>query len=241
MSLTSHSNATPALPLTALTIWADESCLNNQAVGTPRLGACAGIVIDLNGHQFSYAQAEADTTNNRMALLSAILPLRHVPATVPVTFYSDSQYLVNGITEWIHTWKAKGWRTSKGPVENQALWEELYHLVHELQRAIVFLWVKGHANVAENVLADQKAVEAARTQRSYNELDRPEFQLLFGTPEEATPVPPQNPGATQTLSPSAALEEILHLASPETRGDPDQRLRRIHEIARLSTLTGKTA
>ena len=113
-------------------IYADESCLGNQLQDTPRPGGAAGLVESFDTrrgwHRRDYARFEADTTNNRMALLSAIAGLSALRRACDVVFVSDSRYLIEGMKEWIHGWVRRGWRRKTGPVENLDRWRELVEL-----------------------------------------------------------------------------------------------------------------
>ncbi|MBT2305418.1 ribonuclease HI [Variovorax paradoxus] len=108
---------------------------------------------------------ELNTTNNRMELKAVIEGLRALKRPCKVVLYLDSQYVRMGITEWIRGWKAKGWRTStKQPVKNVELWQELDKLVAEGGHQIEWRWVKGHSGDAGNERADMlanKGVERA--------------------------------------------------------------------------------
>ncbi|MBT2325079.1 ribonuclease HI [Variovorax paradoxus] len=108
---------------------------------------------------------ELNTTNNRMELKAVIEGLRALKRPCKVVLYLDSQYVRMGITEWIRGWKAKGWRTStKQPVKNVELWQELDKLVAEGGHQIEWRWVKGHSGDVGNERADMlanKGVERA--------------------------------------------------------------------------------
>jgi ribonuclease HI len=108
---------------------------------------------------------ELNTTNNRMELQAVIEGLRALKRPCKVVLYLDSQYVRMGITEWIRGWKAKGWRTStKQPVKNVELWQELDKLVAEGGHQIEWRWVKGHSGDVGNERADMlanKGVERA--------------------------------------------------------------------------------
>jgi ribonuclease HI len=102
---------------------------------------------------------EAHTTNNRMELTAAARALQSLTRPCDVVVHTDSQYVVKGITEWIHGWRRKGWKNSQGkPVENRDLWEELFAATQP--HTIKWLWVKGHAGHAENERVDALAVAA---------------------------------------------------------------------------------
>jgi ribonuclease HI len=95
------------------------------------------------------------TTNNRMELMAVIQALTALKRPCEVNLYLDSEYVRKGITEWIHGWKAKGWRTaSKQPVKNVELWQQLDVLVHQTGHRISWHWVKGHAGDIGNERAD---------------------------------------------------------------------------------------
>ncbi len=99
---------------------------------------------------------EADTTNNRMELQAAIEGLAILKRASVVRLTTDSQYVRQGITQWIHGWKRNGWKTSsKQPVKNADLWQRLDDLVNE--HKVDWRWVKGHSGHRENEIADQLA------------------------------------------------------------------------------------
>jgi len=99
---------------------------------------------------------EQDTTNNRMELMAVIKGLEALNRASSVTVTTDSKYVKNGITEWIHNWKRNGWKTAaKKPVKNEDLWRELDDMVAKHQ--VTWQWVKGHAGHEENERADELA------------------------------------------------------------------------------------
>ena len=157
------------LPLVA--IYADESCLGNGREGD-NPGGAAGVIEHWNGAterltRWDYWISEPSTTNNRMALRSAIEALRVIGrkgGRFRVLFTSDSQYLVKGMTEWVHGWMARGWRRKLGEIENLALWQELVSASEP--HAVQWQWVKGHAGHPQNEYANDLAVTAAREQTS---------------------------------------------------------------------------
>lgn len=115
-----------------------------------------GKAIERNGGQ-------TDTTNNRMELTGVIEGLTALTRPSTVELYSDSQYVLKGLNEWMAGWKRKGWKTaSKQPVKNMDLWKQLDVLSKE--HTIHFHWVKGHAGHAENERVDDLAVEARDAQ-----------------------------------------------------------------------------
>jgi ribonuclease HI len=104
---------------------------------------------------------EAHTTNNRMELLAAISALEALKKPCSVDLHTDSQYLRQGITSWIHSWKKNGWRTAdKKPVKNMDLWQRLEAALHTHE--IRWHWVKGHSGNDENERADRLAVEGMK-------------------------------------------------------------------------------
>ena len=158
-------------------VHADESCLGNQFQGRANPGGAAGLVEiwkDERWHRRDYWLAEKDTTNNRMALRSAIEPLRLLTRECRVEFVSDSQYLVKGMNEWIGGWKARGWKRKKGPIENLGLWKALDRVASRHQ--VTWRWVRGHAGHPKNEYANDLAIRAAETQRASGGLVESGFQ-----------------------------------------------------------------
>ena len=99
---------------------------------------------------------EADTTNNRMELMAAISALEALSRLSDITIVTDSAYVKNGITEWMVSWKKKGWRTSSGSaVKNEDLWRRLD--AAQAQHRVKWVWIKGHAGHVENERADELA------------------------------------------------------------------------------------
>ena len=99
---------------------------------------------------------EADTTNNRMELLAAISALEALGRATEITVVTDSAYVKNGVSQWIHGWKRNGWKTSDGkPVKNVDLWQRLE--VAADRHTVIWKWIKGHAGHAENERADELA------------------------------------------------------------------------------------
>jgi ribonuclease HI len=135
----------------------DGACLGNPGPGG---WACILRFGDKKKEMFG---SEPQTTNNRMELTAAMEGLRALTEPCEVEVVTDSQYVKNGITQWIHGWKRNGWKTaSKKPVVNQDLWTELDHLAskHKLQ----WTWTKGHADHDDNNRCDELATRAAREQ-----------------------------------------------------------------------------
>lgn len=133
-------------------------------IGNPGPGGWAAILRH-DGHKKEIYGCEANTTNNRMELRAAIEGLRTLKEECEVEVVTDSEYLKNGITTWIHGWKRKGWMTAaKKPVLNQDLWQELDKQV--ARHKTVWTWTKGHASHGDNNRCDELATRAAREQRS---------------------------------------------------------------------------
>lgn len=146
-------------------IYADESCLGNSRVkGTP--GGAAGLAEYWTGERWErrdYWISEPATTNNRMAIRSAIEGLSHLRAPSRVIFTSDSQYLVKGMREWVQGWVRRGWKRQGGMVENVELWKELLEVA--VRHEVDWRWVRGHAGHPQNEYANDLAIEAARHQK----------------------------------------------------------------------------
>ena len=99
---------------------------------------------------------EADTTNNRMELMAAIMALETLERPASITIVTDSAYVKNGVTAWIHGWKRNGWKTaSKKPVKNVELWQRLDEA--QARHDVTWKWIKGHAGHPENERADELA------------------------------------------------------------------------------------
>ncbi len=135
----------------------DGACLGN-----PGPGGWAAILRHGETKREMHGHAP-HTTNNRMELTAAIEGLRALKTTCEVEVVTDSEYVKNGITTWIHGWKRNGWKTaSTKPVVNQDLWEELDALASN--HKIRWTWTKGHASHADNNRCDELATQAARDQ-----------------------------------------------------------------------------
>jgi ribonuclease HI len=135
----------------------DGACLGN-----PGPGGWAAI-LRFNEKKKEMWGCEKHTTNNRMELSAAIEGLRALREACEVEVITDSEYLKNGITTWIHNWKKKGWMTAaKKPVVNQDLWQELDAQVN--RHKATWTWTKGHANHTDNNRCDELATRAAREQ-----------------------------------------------------------------------------
>ncbi len=131
-------------------IYTDGACSGNPGPGG------WGVLMMWNGHEKEMYGGEEETTNNRMEMMAVIEALKALKKPSPLKLYTDSKYVMDGITKWMDGWKAKGWKTAaKKPVKNQDLWQEIDALVnmHDVQ----FIWVKGHAGDPGNERADELA------------------------------------------------------------------------------------
>ena len=125
--------------------------------GNPGPGGWGAIIRD-GGKITEMKGGEAATTNNRMELLAAISALESLPDNTPAELHTDSQYLRDGITQWLPNWKKNGWRTSdKKPVKNVDLWKRLEVAAERHQ--VAWHWVRGHVGHDENERADELARE----------------------------------------------------------------------------------
>ena len=138
-------------------IYTDGACSGNPGPGG------WGAILRYNGVEKELSGAEAETTNNRMELMAAIVALETLKRPCSVHLHTDSKYVMHGITEWMHNWKKNGWKTAaKKPVKNAELWQRLDEATK--RHKIKWEWVKGHAGHAENERADELARTAIREQ-----------------------------------------------------------------------------
>jgi ribonuclease HI len=136
-----------------VTIYTDGACSGN-----PGPGGWAALLI-YRGKEKELSGGEAMTTNNRMEMTAAIRALESLTRPCAVDLFTDSQYLRQGVTEWLQGWKARGWRTAdKKPVKNEDLWRRLDEIRQPHQ--IAWHWVRGHADDPLNVRVDALAVAA---------------------------------------------------------------------------------
>lgn len=153
---------------TPVHIFADESCLGNQYRGRANPGGAAGMLEmfrpERGWRRRDYWHFEPDTTNNRMALRSALLGLSALERPCDVVFVSDSQYLVKGMKEWIHGWADRGWRRKGGPIDNLELWKELARTA--ARHRVEWRWVRGHAGHPKNEYVHHLATRAATERES---------------------------------------------------------------------------
>ena len=144
--------------MTEVEIFTDGACKGNPGPGG------WGAVIRSGSQEKEISGGEPLTTNNRMELLAAIRSLESLKRPCRVDLYTDSVYVRDGVSRWIHGWKKNGWRTAdKKPVKNAELWQRLDDALkpHEVR----WHWIKGHAGHAENERADQLAREGVAMAR----------------------------------------------------------------------------
>ena len=141
-------------------IFTDGACSGNPGPGG------WGAILRSGAHEKEIWGGEPHTTNNRMELLAVIRALELLKRPVVARVHTDSQYVQKGISEWIHGWKARGWKTAaKAPVKNEDLWRALDEAASRHQ--VQWIWVRGHAGHVENERADELArrgVDAVRRQ-----------------------------------------------------------------------------
>jgi ribonuclease HI len=164
MSVRGPGGAGPEL----IAVFADESCLGNGRDGDNPGGA--GALVEYR--QRAVAPVRRDlwisdpaTTNNRMALQSVIETMHAVStkgARFRIVFTTDSRYIVDGMTDWVHGWAKRGWKRKGGAIENLELWHEAIHAVNGHE--VCWQWVRGHDGHPQNEYANYLATRAATTQ-----------------------------------------------------------------------------
>ena len=133
-----------------VTMYTDGACSGNPGPGG------WGTVLIYGKHRMEMSGGEAETTNNRMEMMAVIRGMEALKRPSEVDIYTDSTYVLKGITEWLAGWKKNGWRTAaRKPVKNVDLWQRLDEALdrHEVN----WIWVKGHSGVPENERADELA------------------------------------------------------------------------------------
>ncbi|RJE89398.1 ribonuclease HI [Paracoccus onubensis] len=141
--------------MTTLFAWTDGACSGN-----PGPGGWGVLLRAMEGDrivkQRELQGGEAATTNNRMELMAAISALEALTRPSEITVITDSAYVKNGVTQWLHGWKRNGWRTAgRKPVKNEELWRRLDEA--QARHRVEWQWIKGHAGHAENERADELA------------------------------------------------------------------------------------
>ena len=139
-------------------IFTDGACKGNPGPGG------WGALLRIGRHEKELSGSEPHTTNNRMEMTAVIRALRALIEPCEVILHSDSRYVIDGMTKWIHGWQKKGWvNASKKPVRNEDLWHEL--IAAAAPHKITWEWVKGHDGHVENERVDQLACAAAEAAR----------------------------------------------------------------------------
>ena len=143
----------PLAALPPVDIFTDGACSGNPGPGG------WGAILRYNGVEKELSGGAPESTNNRMEMMAAIAALEALKRPARVRLHTDSTYLKDGITKWIHAWKARGWKTaSKKPVKNKDLWQRLEAAIEP--HDVSWFWVKGHAGHPENERADELARHA---------------------------------------------------------------------------------
>jgi len=146
------------MDLPEVEIFTDGACKGNPGPGG------WGAILRSNGRERELSGGEALTTNNRMELMAAIEALKALKKPCHVQLYTDSNYVRDGITKWIHGWRRNGWKTAdRKPVKNADLWQALIEATDP--HRIDWHWVKGHAGHPENERADALACSEAEARR----------------------------------------------------------------------------
>ena len=131
-------------------MYTDGACRGNPGPGG------WGVLLRYQGKEKELHGGERNATNNRMELSAVIFGLQALSRSVEVTIITDSQYVKNGMQQWIHNWKRNGWKTAgRKPVKNVELWQQLDELVN--QHKVKWQWVRGHSGHPENERADELA------------------------------------------------------------------------------------
>lgn len=138
-------------------IFTDGACSGNPGAGG------WGVVLRCNGMEKELSGGDADTTNNRMELTAVIEALKALKKSCNIILYTDSRYVMDGVTQWLPNWKQNGWRTAnkKSPVKNLDLWQSLESLLEK--HKIKWVWVKGHNGHPENERVDKLARDEAKS------------------------------------------------------------------------------
>jgi len=134
----------------SIVMYTDGACSGNPGPGG------WGAVLMSGQHRKELFGGERDTTNNRMEMMAVIRAAEAIKNGAAIDIYTDSKYVMQGMTEWVEGWKKRGWKTaSKQPVKNVDLWQRLEQALERHQ--VNWHWVKGHSGVAENDRADELA------------------------------------------------------------------------------------
>ena len=135
-------------------VFTDGACKGNPGPGG------WGALLRMGPYEKEFSGGEPDTTNNRMEMTAVIRALTALKEPCEVTVHTDSRYVIDGITKWVHGWKKKGWvNASRQPVRNADLWHEL--IEQAARHHVSWEWVRGHSGHPENERVDRIASEAA--------------------------------------------------------------------------------
>lgn len=146
-------------------IWTDGACKGNPGVGG------WGALLRHGAHTKELFGGEANTTNNRMEIMAVIQALKALKRPCQVVIHTDSQYVKNAMTQWLPSWKQRGWRTAdRKPVKNVDLWQELDQ--HVQTHDVSWRWVRGHTGDVGNERADALANQGVEQLRA--NLNRPD-------------------------------------------------------------------
>jgi len=155
--------------LPAVDMWTDGACRGNPGPGGWAVLIRLASTTGTRAREKEVSGGEPLTTNNRMELLAAIKGLEALTKPCRVQLHTDSTYVRDGITRWIHKWRQNGWRTSdKKPVKNAELWQELVDAAEP--HRVEWHWVKGHSGHVENDRVDALASAEADEQRKHHRL-----------------------------------------------------------------------
>jgi len=155
--------------LPAVDMWTDGACRGNPGPGGWAVLIRLASTTGTHAREKEVSGGEPLTTNNRMELLAAIKGLEALTKPCRVQLHTDSTYVRDGITRWIHKWRQNGWRTSdKKPVKNAELWQELVDAAEP--HRVEWHWVKGHSGHVENDRVDALASAEADEQRKHHRL-----------------------------------------------------------------------
>ena len=203
---------------------------DGAAIGNPGPGGWGAIVVTDQDHITELGGGSPHTTNNRMELSGAIAALRQVANPLrPIAVYTDSTYVIQGITQWVWAWRKRRWKTAEGgDVLNRDLWEQLSSLVGARGRgAVAWHWVRGHVGTPGNERADQISVAFARQQPANlydGPLDGYALPILQLPDETALPRRPAGPLAVKTRSAAYSYLSVVdgvamrHLTWAECEG-----------------------
>lgn len=194
-----------------IAIYADESCLGNGREGE-NPGGAGGLIEMMSARtgriaRRDYWSSEPATTNNRMALRSAIEGLRVLSAKggrFRVVFTSDSRYLIDGMTAWVYDWIRRGWRRRTGMIENLELWQALVEAARP--HRVAWRWVRGHAGHPQNEYANLLATRAAAEQTSSGGAVTSSFDAWLTT---------ERAKGRMTLAPDALPDAAAFRPAPE--------------------------